>query len=60
MLTFRDSDKQFELKGNLLEMIANKDYSVHLAKLSDKKLMCDFAKLMKFDLKAVGIKSTRD
>ena len=60
LLTFRDSNKQFELKGDLLEMITNKNYNVDLANLSDKKLMYDFAKEMNFDLKAVGKKSTRD
>ena len=39
MLTFRDTNKQFELKGDLLEMITNTKYNVDLAKLSDKKLM---------------------
>ena len=60
ILTFRDTAKEFELKGDLLEMITNKDYNVDLAKLSEKKLMYDFAKEMKFDLKGVGKKSTRD
>ena len=54
LLTFRDSNKQFELKGDLLKMITNKNYKVDLASLSDKKLMCDFAKEMNFDLKAQG------
>ena len=60
LLTFRDSNKQFELKGDLLKMITNKNYNVDLASLSDKKLMYDFAKEMNFDLKAQGNKSTRD
>ena len=60
MLTFRDSGKVIELKGDLLEMITNKNYNVDLASLADKKLMYDFAKEMNFDLKAVGKKSTRD
>ena len=60
LLTFRDSNKDFELTGDLLEMITNKIYIVDLAKLSDKKLLYDFAKEMKFDPKAVGKKSTRD
>ena len=59
MLTFRDSGKVFELKGDLLEMITNKNYIVDLAKLSDKKLMYDVAKEKNFDLKAIGKKSTR-
>ena len=60
MLTFRDTNKQFELKGDLLEMITNSKFNVDLASLSDKKLMYDFAKEMHFDSKASGNKSTRD
>ena len=60
MLTFRDTNKQFELKGDLLEMITNSKFNVELASLSDKKLMYDFAKEMHFDLNAPGNKSTRD
>ena len=59
MLTFRDTNKQFELKGDLLEMITKSKYNVDLASLADKKLMYDFAKEMNFDQKAVGKKSTR-
>ena len=60
MLTFRDTNKQFELKGDLLEMITNGKFNVDLASLSDKKLMYDFVKEMHFDPKASGNKSTRD
>ena len=60
MLTFRDINKQFELKGDLLEMITNSKYNVDIASLQDKKLMHDFAKEMHFDQKAAGNKSTRD
>ena len=60
MLTFRDSGKVFELKGELLKMITNKNYNVNHASLSDKKLMYDFAKEMNFDKSRVGNKSTRD
>ena len=60
MLTFRDTNKQFELKGDLLEMITNSKFNVDLASLADKKLMYDFAKEMYFDPKASGNKSTRD
>ena len=59
MLTFRDSGKVFELKGDLLEMITNRKYNVDLASLQDKKLMNDFAKEMNFDQKALVKKSTR-
>ena len=60
LLTFRDSNKQFELKGVLLKMITNKNYNVDLASLQDKKIMYDFAKEINFDTKALGNKSTRD
>ena len=60
MLTFRDIKKQFELKGDLLEMITNSKFNVDLGSLSDKKLMYDFAKEMNFDPKASGNKSIRD
>ena len=60
MLTFRDTNKQFELKGDLLEMITNSEFNVDLASSSDKKLMYDFAKEMHFDPKAPGNKSIRD
>ena len=59
-LTFRDTGKGFELTGELLKMITNKNYNVDLASLSDKILLYDFAKEMNFHLKAPGIKSTRD
>ena len=60
LLTFRDTNEQFELKGDLLKIITNKNYNVDLASLQDKKQMYDFAKEMNFDLKAQGRKSTRD
>ena len=54
MLTFRDTNKQFESEGDLLEMINNSKFNVDLASLSDKKLMYDFAKEMHFDARAQG------
>ena len=60
MLTLRDVGKEFELKGDLLKVITNKNYNVDLASLQDKKLMYDFAKEMNFYMKAQGNKSTRD
>ena len=55
LLTFRDTGKEFELKGDLLKMITNKNYNVDLASLADKKLMYDFAKEMHFDVKKLVI-----
>ena len=60
LLTFRDSGRVFELKGELLKMITNKNYNVGHASLSDKKIMYDFAKEMNFDKSRPGKKSTRD
>ena len=60
LLTFRDTNKISELKGDILKMITNKNYNVDLASLKDKNLMYDFAKEMSFDTKAQGNKSTRD
>ena len=60
LLTFRDTGREFELKGDLLKMIIDKNYNVDLANLSDKKFMYDFAKKMNFFSKAQGKKSTRD
>ena len=60
LITFRDTGKEFELKGDLKKMITKKNSNADLASLSDKKFMLDFAKEMNFDLKAQGNKATRD
>ena len=60
LLTFRDTDKVFELKGDLLKMITIENYNVDLANLADRKLLYDFAKKMNFDERGQGRKSTRD
>ena len=60
LLTFRDTNKQFELKGNLLKNITNKNYNVYLGRLSEKKVMYDFANERYFDNTAPVNKSTRD
>ena len=60
MFTFRDTGKEFELKGYLLKMITNRKYNVDLPNLSDEKLMYDFAKEMNFHVKAQSNKSTRE
>ena len=54
LLTFRDTGKVFEIKGDLLKMKTNKNYNVDLASLKDRKIMYDFAKEMHFDIKATG------
>ena len=60
ILTFRDTGKEFELTGDLLEMTTNSNYNFNLASLADRKLMYYFAKEKNFDLKAQSKKSTRD
>ena len=44
LLTFRDTNKVFEIKGELLKMITNKNNNVDLASLADKKVMYDLRK----------------
>ena len=51
---------KFELIEELLELLSNKNYIFELAKLSDKKVMFEFAKEMYFDEIVLGKKSTRD
>ena len=60
LLTFLDTDKVFELKEDLLEMKTNKNYNVDLAKLSEKKLIYEFAKELNFDVRGLGRNTTRD
>ena len=60
LLTFRDTGEEFELKGDLLKLITNRNYIVDLASLSDEKVKYDFAKEVNFDIKGPGRKSTRD
>ena len=60
LLTFRDTGKVFELKGDVLIKITIKNYNVNLASLSDTKLKYNFAKEMNFDVRGQIRKSTRD
>ena len=60
LLTFRDTGRIFEKKGDLLKMITNKNNNVDHASLSDKKLLYDSAKEVKFDFRYPGKKSTGD
>ena len=60
MLPFRDTLEKFELSGDLLEVITNKNYNVELSNLADKKIMYDFPREIYFEKKATGNKSTRD
>ena len=51
LLTFCATDKKLEIQGELSKMIANKNYIVDLAKLSDEKRMYESTKEMYFDQK---------
>ena len=44
LLKFRESGKEFELIGDLLKMITNRNYNVDLASLTDQNLKYGFAK----------------
>ena len=59
LLTFRDTGKIIELKGEFLKMITKKNCIVDLADFSHNKLMYDSAKQMNFDVKGPSNKSTR-
>ena len=60
LLTSRDTGKKFELKGDLLKTITDKNYNVDLASLSYKNFLFDFAEERYFDLKATYNKNSRD
>ena len=60
MLTFTHSNKTFKLDGDLLETITNYDFNVNHANPQDQKLLYEFGKEMKFDIKQEGRKSNRD
>ena len=59
LITFRDTGKIFELKGDLLKKITNKNYNVDLASLSGKTLRYEFAKELYYRVQAPGNKFTR-
>ena len=60
LLTVLDTVKKFELQGDLLKVITNKNYNVDFADLADKGKIYEFAEKSYFDERAVGNKSTRD
>ena len=60
LLTFRDTDRKFELQGDLLKMITNESYNVDIANSQDRISRYEFANETYFDGKAFGNKSTRD
>ena len=60
MLTFRDSNKSFELDRDLLETKTNYDFNVSHSNRKDQKLIYEFGKEMIFNIKQKGRKSNRD
>ena len=60
MLTFRDSNKSFKLDEYLLETMSNYDFNVSLSNPKDQKLIYEFRKEMKSDIKQKGRTSNRD
>ena len=53
LLIFRDTDENFELQGDLLKMITNKNNDVDLANSQDRELMYEFAKETYFGERAL-------
>ena len=58
MITFRDSKKTFKL-GDLLKVITNYKFNVDHSNQQDRKIIYEFAKEMKSDVKSTGRPSTR-
>ena len=59
MIAFRDSNKSFRLEGDLLKVVTNHKFNVDHSNPQDKKLIYQFAKEMKYDIKSTGRPSTR-
>ena len=60
LLKFHDTDKKFELEGEFLKKVTNKNYNVDLADLPHKKLTIDFTNEKYSDGKSFGNKNSRD
>ena len=60
MLLFRDSNKSFKLEGDLLKTMTNYDFNVSHSDPKDRKLIYEFGKEMKFNIRQKGRKSDRD
>ena len=59
MITFRDSNKTFKLEEDLLKVITNYKFNTDHSNQQDRKLIYEFAKEMKYDVKSTGRPSTR-
>ena len=60
ILTFGDSNKSFKLDGVLLKIMTNIDFIVSHSNPKDQKLIYEFGKEMKFNIKQKGRKSDGD
>ena len=60
MRTFRHTGKVFDIIGDLLKMMTNRNYNISLASSADRKLLYDYAKEMHFDVRGIGNKSSRE
>ena len=60
MLTFRDTNKTFRLKGDLLlKVMTNYQFNVDHSNQQDRKIIYKFAKEMNYDVKSTGRPSVR-
>ena len=60
MLTFTDSNKPFEWDGDLLKTNTNYNFNVDHSNPQDQKILYEFGKETKFDIKQIGWLSTRN
>ena len=60
MIIFRDSNKSFELNGDLSETMKNYDFNVSLSNPKNPKQTYEFGKEYKFNNKQKGRKNKRD
>ena len=51
MLSFRDSNKSFNLDGDLLKVMTKYKFKADHSNPHDKKIIFEFAKEMNFDIK---------
>ena len=59
LITFRDSNKNFRLEGDLLKVITNYKFNVDHSSSQDKKIIYNFAKEMNYDINSAGRPSVR-
>ena len=59
-LVFRDSNRSFNLDGDLLETMTNYDINVSFSNPQDRKLIYEFGKEKNFIIRKQGRKSDRD